>query len=57
MSRLHPFDRCAWCGNPHRGELKPTRHKDTGAAALICRDPVECVRRQARAKHGMGLAA
>jgi hypothetical protein len=48
--RLHPAHRCAWCGNDVPGELKQTTHKDTRAPALVCRDPIECCRRQLREK-------
>lgn len=43
---FHPVDRCAWCGNRSRDELRETVHKDTHRVALICTDHVSCMRRQ-----------
>ena len=48
--RGHPDDRCAWCGNTNRHELRETVHKDTKWRALICTDHNDCIRRQMQQK-------
>jgi hypothetical protein len=49
--RLHPADRCAWCGaGALETELVEVVHRHTHEPAMRCRDDVACIRRMTEAR-------